>query len=80
MRISGTVKRNEDSKTLEEVRFACTPQELRVIAQFLLGEADELEKHGDDYYHAHLRDDWKLWKPEYGDVIVNNPSKLPKPS
>lgn len=74
MKILGKIKTNEDSFDLAEISIMATPHELRVLAHFLLREADLMCEFKDSYGHSHLRDDWKLWKEEFCDVVVYKPS------
>ncbi len=65
---------NDDSFDVSEISIFASPHELRVLAHFLLREADLINEFKDQYGHSHLRDDWKLWKEKYTDVVVYNPA------
>ncbi len=56
--------------SLREVSLCCSPDQLRVLAKFLLHAADLSEKHGQDFGHEHLRSWWKDWQQGFADVIV----------
>lgn len=69
-------KRRDGLLALSEVSFACGPEELRRVAQFLEKSAGDLEKHGADFGHAHLQfeKDLRPWDKMASDVIVANPN------
>lgn len=57
-------KDTDDEKffEVEELRIDGDPDQLRYLAHFILREAEEIAKYGDDYGHTHLQDEWKGWK------------------
>lgn len=81
---STDVENNEDHFEMEEplklteVTLSAQPEQLRLIAQFILSAANSLSAHGPRFGHAHLID----WQRKRGldlaldfDVIVYNPSE-----
>ncbi len=57
---------------MSEITFEGSPTELRAIAAFLTRSADELEKHGKNFGHNHLKDEKHPapWSSDAVDVIV----------
>ena len=57
---------------MSEITFESSPTDLRAIAAFLTRSAEEIEKHGSDFGHSHLRDEKNQapWHSDAVDVIV----------
>ena len=62
-----------------EVSMKFKPDELRIIGNFLLKEADEIEKWGKDFGHTHLQYAWKEWTNDFPDFVVYDPYYIPDP-
>ena len=45
-------------------------KKLKAIASFLNSAAEEIEKMGSDFDHAHLMDKWSEWDASFPDVQV----------
>jgi len=78
MKILGKKNINENSFNIAEISILATPHQLRVLAHFLLREAELMSEFKDQYGHSHLRDDWKLWNENYTDVVVYKASEPEK--
>lgn len=59
----------------DDFSLLADPETLRVIANFLLESANELEKLAlaEQNWHRHLRDFWPDWKEEMCDIVVCPP-------
>ena len=57
---------------LSEVTIQASPEVLREIAAFLTATASTMESEG-GIGHLHLRDQWRGWSDEDGDLIVADP-------
>jgi len=57
---------------MSEITFVGSPADLRKIAAFIVKSAAELERHGKEFGHNHLRDERDLgpWTDEGVDVII----------
>ena len=66
----GLDKIEAEPMSLREVSLSCKPDQLRVLAKFLLHGAELIEKHGQNFGHEHLRSWWKDWQPGFVDVII----------
>ncbi len=75
MKIFGYRNDEEESKllNLSEVSILTSPQKLRILAQFFLKSAEEIEElqpKSPGEYHSHFRDFWNDWKDDFGDIII----------
>lgn len=73
MKICGYQKlRVNDDGLLEmsEISIKTSPDNLRKIAQFLSQCADSIEKHGKNFGHEHLSDQFDKWNNNFSDIIV----------
>jgi hypothetical protein len=56
MNLYGYDSSSEELQNLVEVTIQAKPDELRIISQFFLKCADEMEKAGSEWEHEHFRD------------------------
>ena len=66
---------NTEPHELHEVTLMATSDELRKIAQFLLSEANTMEKQGKDYCHRHLSDQETAFKDSPHLIVFNSEHK-----
>ena len=60
---------------LAEITLSATPTELRDIARFLVGTAENMEKMGKKYSHEHLSDKIKAFENSPHFVVFPSESK-----
>lgn len=63
----------EQPLELREATLSASPKTLKVIAAFILQQAEAMERCGAKYDHAHLRDSWPGWRKHFADLIVARP-------
>ena len=75
MKAYGRPRKAGPSPDLElgEVSLLATPESLRALARFLAESADQMEQHGPDFGHNHLRDSAHGWQQDWADFIVAKP-------
>jgi len=57
----------------QEVVIQASPENLRLLANWLIEKADELEKRKHHFSHAHSKGEIDSWQEKWPDVIVYNP-------
>lgn len=56
---------------LSEVTIAASPHELRMIARFIINFANDIEKHGKNWEHEHLSDNYSEFENAPQFIIYN---------
>ena len=57
----------------QEVVIQAEPENLRLLANWLLEKANELETRKHHFSHAHSKCEIDEWKEKWPDIIVYNP-------
>ncbi|MEO3677980.1 hypothetical protein ABGI61_13930 [Rheinheimera sp. FR7-31] len=73
MRITGYKRKDTEVEGLiemESIAIVADAKKLKAIASFLNSAAEEMDKMGSDFDHAHLMDKWSEWDASFPDVQV----------
>jgi hypothetical protein len=57
----------------QEVVIQAEPENLRLLANWLLEKANEIETRKHHFSHAHSKGEIDEWKEKWPDIIVYNP-------
>ena len=60
---------------LNEITLEGTSTEIRLIANFLLAMADDMENRPKEFDHRHMQDEITKWDPNWPDFIVAAPEE-----
>ena len=55
---------------MSEVTFSGASSSIRQVAQFLLAAADEMDRRGPQFSHAHIGEHFSDWHERWPDIIV----------